>query len=72
MDAAEGGIARCADGSRHFAGIRGELLGLGGSVSGNSGGAETSDSEDDDESADDVVFHGYFSLGSVDVANFYS
>ena len=57
MEAADAGVARSAGRDGHVLGRRGELLGLGSRVSRNGGGAETSESEDDDESADKVVLH---------------
>lgn len=58
MEAAEGGIARDADGRRQIAGCSGQLLGLRSGVGRNGCSAETSQGEDDDKGTDDVVLHG--------------
>jgi len=57
VEAAEAGVAGCADGAGLVLG-GGNELGLGGRVSGDSGGTEADDSETEDEGADDDVFHG--------------
>ena len=56
MEAAEGGIAWCAERGGHILGRRTNLR-LGRRVCGDGGGTETGDSEREDEKADNVILH---------------